>query len=419
MACSTISTLCYWTVAHLEPSQPVPQTETNQSKIILVLESVAHLSQLPWNEWCNTLIPKEQLGEQSLILLRISLNGEMAAIIRHNYQWQAVSQCELSGAQMLRVSLEDNKSIVMTEHSNMLADAQGRYSRIAGALEKGVLQRIQQSLFAIVGAGRTGSLLAHSLTRMGASVLIIEPDIVELHNLDGDLLLPVHEGTHKADALQRALQPLVRSGATVQGRVLDIVTSQTAGRLLMWADIVISTVDNDAARMAVAAWCSALLKPHLDIGVAIGNDHSIGTDIRLIQPEQGCLACVGGFSKKEILPELVEERIAMANQPVFDKHSDFRQQRAGSLRSINQIASHLGLRLVEQLYTGLINANRYIRFEEESNGLFLQKELNALSDKTCDLCGKFCGQGAQVVNLNTLKLMALTLSNRHHIIKLT
>lgn len=402
----------YWTIPTLQLSHTLMPPSSHQAALIVVLEQGMHLSSMRWSDWCSTFLPTLTLDSYPVILLRMSIGGETSAIIRHHQRWQSVERCELSGAAMLQLPLKDQKSTATTEHLSMLSDPQGRYSRMAGAMGAEVLQRLQQSLFAIVGAGRTGSLLAHSLTRMGANVLIIDPDIVELHNLDGDLLLPVHEGLHKADALQRSLQPFARVGSTVQGRVLDIVTSQTAGRLLLWADVVISAVDNDAARMAVAAWCSALLKPHLDIGVAIANDHRIGADIRLTLPAQGCLACVGGFAQKKRLPELVAERISMANQSVFATHSDFRQQRSGSLRSINQIATNYGLRLIEQLYNGSTINNRHLRFEEH-NALFSLRELNALPDKVCHVCGTLSGKGADALTDDTtFTRLSLNISQR-------
>lgn len=407
---TVVSGLCYWTLAELQSSHVIP-TQNNHPLLILVLEQDTHLSNIDWREWCNTFIPTLVLDKQSVILLRISLGGETSAIIRHNSRWEPVLRCELPGTAMLQLPLKDQKSTSNTQHLNMLKNPSGRYSRVVGAIGDSVLQRIQQSLFAVVGAGRTGSLLIHSLVRMGASVLLIDPDVVEPHNLDGDLLLPSHEGMTKVEALTQSLKAIVRPESIVQGRALDIVTSHVAGRMLLWSDVVISTVDNDAARMVAAAWSSALLKPHLDIGVAIGNDHRIGADIRLTLPSQGCLSCVGGFAQKDILPELVAERLVLANQTVTQSNLDFRQQRAGSLRSINQVSSHLGLRLIEQLYAGNINSNRYIRFEER-NALFSQQELNAQPHATCLLCHQLCGKGGDVLDTTAIKLMALRLSNR-------
>ena len=128
-------------------------------------------------------------------------------------------------------------------------------------------------------------------------------------------------------------------------------------------------------------------------------------------PNQGCLACVGGFSQQSRLPELIAERFALAKTN-FDEveKPDFRLQRAGSLRSINQIATHLGIRLIEQLYTGKFATSRYLRLEDKTQ--FSIRELNAQKNTTCPICHSFLGQGRQALDEDEIRLLALRLSGR-------
>lgn len=397
-------TLC-WTVPSIQPTVPL-----QKAMLVLALEQGDHLLPMRWVDWYSKFTPHLSLNTHPILFIRISHAGETSAIARHNNRWESVSHCDLPGSGMLQISLKDQPySPPITSTTNT---SHGRYSRIAGALGEAPFQRLQKSLFTIIGAGRTGSSLANSLIRMGASVLTLDTDIVELNSLDGDVFLPSHEGMLKTEALQKSLQALVRPGATLQGRAVDVVTSSITGNLLSWSDVIISAVDSDASRMAVAAWSTALLKPHLDVGIAIDHNHEIGADIRLMLPNQGCLACVGGFSQQSRLPELVAERFALAKTN-FDQveKPDFRLQRSGSLRSMNQIATHLGIRLIEQLYTGKFATSRYLRLEDKTQ--FSIRELNAVQkNSTCPICHSFLGQGRQALDEDEIRLLALRLSGR-------
>ena len=237
--------------------------------------------------------------------------------------------------------------------------APGRYSRLAAALGDDVLARLQASRIAVVGTGRIGSAVAHSLARMGASLLLLDPDVMEDHNLDGDLP-PLHEGRPKVQAMVRLLRGLVRPGAVVDARVLPIA-SPAAGALLAGADVVLCCVDNDAARLWANAWALALLKPFVDIATDV-HAHGAEADIRCLPPGTGCLACVGGFAQRGLLLQQLQS----AQPPATP--ADVRQQRRGSLRSWGQISEHLGLRLVEQLYAGQLDRALHRRVNETVDG---------------------------------------------------
>lgn len=62
------------------------------------------------------------------------------------------------------------------------------------------------------GAGGIGSWLSVFLSRMGAGVTIIDPDVVEAHNLGGQLYLNEHIGMPKAESV-KALCSVLNDGA--------------------------------------------------------------------------------------------------------------------------------------------------------------------------------------------------------------
>lgn len=282
--------------------------------------------------------------------------------------------------------------------------APGRYSRQAAALGDDVLARLQASRIAVVGTGRIGSAVAHSLARMGASLLLLDPDVMEDHNLDGDLP-PLHEGRPKVQAAARYLRGLVRPGAVVDARVLPIA-SPAAGALLAGADVVLCCVDNDAARLWANAWALALLKPFVDMATGV-HAHGAEADLRCLPPGTGCLACVGGFAQGGQLLQQLQS----AQPPATP--ADVRQQRRGSLRSWGQISAHLGLRLLEQLYAGQLDRALHRRVSETPDGGLQVRDfspprpgLAPASTGTCPVCAALQGAGLAAVQPEGLQAVA-------------
>ncbi|MGH8474944.1 MAG: ThiF family adenylyltransferase [Methylococcales bacterium] len=87
-----------------------------------------------------------------------------------------------------------------------------RWSRSVGALGEAPWRRLTAQRFALIGCGRSGSLLAAGLIRLGvADLALIDPDYVDVHTLgeaDGVLLADLHRP--KARSLGRAFAWLGR-----------------------------------------------------------------------------------------------------------------------------------------------------------------------------------------------------------------
>jgi molybdopterin/thiamine biosynthesis adenylyltransferase len=336
-----------------------------------------------------------------LLLLLVDGTGHLAANVDINGQVQHIDSIRLPGPSMLRPVLSSGSSRTTEASDDFTAS---RFSRLAGALGDATLSRLQRSKFALIGAGRVGSSIAATLVRHGASLLIVDPDVVEPHNAnDSDALVPsLHEGMNKCDALVRALKPSLRPGATIEGRRLS-VTSHVAAYAVSTCDMVISAVDNAPARFSAAVWAAASHLPHLDVGIGLPLAGGAGVDVRLILPPSGCLLCQGGITEqKQLLAGVIDPSSITP---------DFGTRRRGSTRSLSAIAANLGVRLIEQLFEGLIREHRFVQVHEDAkDGALKLLEGRPRIRRSCSLCDPLAGIGVGAIDSALIATVAARVS---------
>ncbi|MBA4063622.1 MAG: hypothetical protein C0501_07900 [Isosphaera sp.] len=241
-----------------------------------------------------------------------------------------------------------------------------RFSRTIGALGEAAFARLRALRFAVVGCGRTGSLVADHVAGYGvAGLALIDPDVVEPHNL-GEMAggLDGSVGRGKAEAVAERL----RRGSPA-GRVSAVaapVESLDALFALKAADVVVSCPDNPAARVATARVAALYLKPVLDLGTGVvrgPGGRQAGVDVRWLLPGR-CAGCVGGGDGSgAVAPRL------------------------GSLRSLNTWAVGLGFTLVEQFLTRRRSADSvWLQGDLSGDGLpgLLRPMMPA--DRDCRVC---------------------------------
>ena len=166
-------------------------------------------------------------------------------------------------------------------------------------------------------------------------------------------------------------------------------------------------VDNDAARLWANAWALATLKPLLVVATGL-HPHGAEADLHLLPPGSGCLACCGGFAQAAELPA----QLALPG-PV-PTPNDFRQQRAGSLRSWGVMSAHAGLRLMEHLVAGRIGHALMRRLAETATG-GLQVQDWAPTEHhrlACPVCQRLAGAGLGAVQPTLLAALAQQLAQR-------
>ena len=342
-----------------------------------------------WEIWLASCAPEFRLACTALVpdvvVLWLQADGQASAWLRTGDSWVAlhgtpthpswrqIEHLALPGAHMLDTQRDGSG---LTDPAPTAEEPSAiRYSRLAGALGPKVLQRLQNSLWLVVGCDTTGSMLAHSLARMGVNLLVLDPAPMAAYSLDADLP-SLHEGKAKPIALQHLLRELLRPGARCDARALS-VASPTVGNLMAMADGMLCCTSNSGARLWANAWAQALLKPLLAVRTAA---HPAGfeAELHLLPPGTGCLVCSGN------VPAL-----ATVNPPKYSK----------TPRSWQGVAAHATLRLLEHLYDGRA-AGPVVRHiaETENDGLRVQdRHVPSAARLSCPVCHGLAGAGMAAV----------------------
>jgi hypothetical protein len=262
-----------------------------------------------------------------------------------------------------------------------------RLSRTIGALGADAVARLRSLRVAVVGCGRSGSLVVEGLAALGvAGLVLIDPDVLEAHNF-GEMagLVADDLGDAKVQALARAVQRQPLATGTQVTAVAESVLSLAALGALKEADVLVCCADSVAARLATAVLAVFYLKPLLDIGTAVLAGPRIGADVRWLLPGR-CLLCVGG------LPDLAAARTALLQGRIQLRTGEFTTERLGSLRSLNTMAVGLGQTLLEQCVAGRREEATWLQLDVDATGLPRLASRRPGRASRCGLCVQ-TGQG--------------------------
>jgi hypothetical protein len=258
-------------------------------------------------------------------------------------------------------------------------------SRSIGALGEEAWQRLTSLHFAVVGCGRSGQLVATGLARLGVRrITALDPDRLELHNLgEGDGVRAADVGTPKVRALANHLQREALGAVPVIREIDESIFSLSSLVALKAADVVVCCVDSAAARIATTFLGGLYLKVLVDVGTGIlqPNRHArqMGMDVRLVLPGR-CLLCFGGVAGVE------QARRELATGSVAQPVPDWRSQRAGSLRSLNQLATGFALRLIEDFVQGRVRDSVWLHMEVQESGIPVLEHRAVAQRADCPLC---------------------------------
>lgn len=308
-----------------------------------------------------------------------ALQGPAAARPSPASPWRPIQHLALPGARMhdtRRDALPLTAQAANDETVAVEADVPVRHSRQAAALGAPVLGRLQRSLWVVVGCDTTGSLLAHSLARMGVNLQVLDPATMAAHSLDADLP-PLHEGQPKPVALQHLLRGLLRPGTRCDARALTIA-SPAAGSLLASADGLLCCTTNPEARDWANAWSQAMLKPLLAVRTGRG-PAGCQAELQLALPGLGCLRC--------------------GPRPLRGVPADVGRAGQATPRSWQGVATHAALRMLENLYDGRLSQPLLRQLVETADGSLEVRDLLAPGGGStgCDACTPLAGRGLPLV----------------------
>lgn len=177
--------------------------------------------------------------------------------------------------------------------------AENPYSRLMALKRMGIVdnyERIRDITIAVVGVGGVGSVAAEMLTRCGIGKLILfDYDKVELANMNRLFFRPEQSGLSKVDAARETLLG-INPDVTFESHNYDVTSLDNfdhfIGRLSRGGltegpvDLVLSCVDNFAARNAINTACNELAQKWMESGVS---EDAVSGHIQLMIP--GRLAC--------------------------------------------------------------------------------------------------------------------------------
>lgn len=231
-----------------------------------------------------------------------------------------------------------------------LDDRQIRALRIVGNT------RLRNLDVGVVGAGGTGSPLAEQLVRLGvASVVLIDPDVVEQSNLRRIVGSRTSDiGSKKAEVVARYLDTL--GLATKITALTDDVRHGRVVRRLLDCDIVMSTTDTQSSRALLNQVSYQYWLPLIDVGVRIGTSKDGGisgmpAEVRTLLPDNGCMWCRKGvLSSQAIYEENLpkDEREELAKEGYVQGLGAHQP----SLAPLNYLASALAVLTLIRLYSG-------------------------------------------------------------------
>jgi molybdopterin/thiamine biosynthesis adenylyltransferase len=391
-------------------TQPPPSEESSPLHDIFLLDAPGRRSESEIQQLLSEI--SLQPG-QLLTYLQPNLHdgtGSWIGVVSNGRQLLPLHALHLIGPGMLQFRRSVSTS----------ASYGAQWSRLVGALGNDVFQRFRQREILLIGAGRTGSLLAAALVRMGLQRLtVVDPDLLESHNRDATVGNTARDcGRPKVRVLLGHLHR-IRTAARLQGLVMPVQDARVLPAFRR-CDAVFVCVDNDDARLHISHIAAQLLKVVLDCGTLVRRTTAVNAnapnsvagsaaellgDVRLILPGS-CLACVGGLQPSSAaLQQIGMTAPAMtAASPAGDisAGSELRQstaapsdsapdwmqgERIGSLPSLNHLAVGSALQLWQELLAEQVTSSWWQRLHW-APGHGLRCESGPLAGRQgCPVCG--------------------------------
>jgi hypothetical protein len=318
------------------------------------------------------------------------LTGETAAILRMPGKPPESLSVRISGTATAEERLQWSHSSDPTE----------LWAATRNALGERAWEELRTQHIAIVGAGRTGSLVAEALHRIGARLTLIDTDRIEAGHVGEATLINTHDVGHaRPTILASRLCSIFPDGKPVDCMEASIGSLDSL-RVIRDCSLLVTALDNSAARLFCSLLAQLYLIPLLDLGTSIefgppvaGNtdgasagSRTMRADIRLCLPDR-CLLCTGG------LPDPSHAASRLLNgvcEPESGSTLTWLEHRGGGLRSLSGCAVNLGLRMVEDWFSRRIPADRnrlmQLRFDTDGTPRLNTADFGHLRISDCSVC---------------------------------
>jgi molybdopterin/thiamine biosynthesis adenylyltransferase len=165
-------------------------------------------------------------------------------------------RCQIEATRRFGISCAEAEGLIL--RAGLLPK---RYERNRSMISVAQQERLFQSRVAVVGCGGLGGYVLEELARIGVGSLVaIDPDVFEEHNLNRQLLSSLSLlGTNKAAA---AAKRIAEINPVVEIQALEESFSRDRARaLVVGAGVVVDALDSVPARLALAAGCAELGVP--------------------------------------------------------------------------------------------------------------------------------------------------------------
>lgn len=325
------------------------------------------------------------LPGQNLIVFAIGIGSDRQGWLGFHFHagyTQSIDEVEIVGSHSLRLRRHKKGE------ASQLQPSPPRWSRLRHALTPPVLDRLSDQHVIVFGASRNGSTVARQLAAFGVRRLsLVDPDVLEEHNFDAMLGGDVQAvGQAKVTALADELTRFRDDMA-----VTCLPWTATDRRVLEYApgaDIYITAVDHGTPVLLAAKMANRWNKLHIDIGTRVtrnddGNLDLFG-DVRLMFPRQVCASCVGGIADRE---QAEQELSLPAGVVPLRPPKDFRDQRAGSLVTINAITVSIAIQSLIDHLAGKITTSHWYRTAWTPETGISTEVSPVVSPGDCEICG--------------------------------
>ena len=163
----------------------------------------------------------------------------------------------------------------------------------------------------IVGLGSVGSIVAEAMARMGVkSIVLIDPDKVEKHNLDRLLYgLPEHIGSYKVDVAKKMIKSHSTADKICVKAIPLSIHHSNAYYSALDCDFLFSCVDRPVARDVLNFISFSHLIPVVDGGIKVTLDknrdfYNVHWRSHLVTPYHQCMRCNKQYTTSDVSLEL-------------------------------------------------------------------------------------------------------------------